>query len=262
MIEAYNNLWARFGIATHKDIEFRRFQENWFYERFKLTKEEFNRIIRGKRVLEVGTGSGAFTHLLTEAEGVIGVDSSDWGIKIARRMMRNHKNIAFVKQDFMKAYPIGFDVVIADQCLHHFPDTFKGLKKAVSFTKKGGTIFFYVYKKKGFLREFCDDFLRVVTTRLPVRFCLQFSRLMCEMGHLLTKINIRLQRLIYWNIMKCFWNELFSYENNLRVNFDWYHPPIAHRHTLNEVWNWLTVLNLGVQFIEVSPSGISVRATR
>lgn len=43
------------------------------------------------------------------------------------------------------------------------------------------------------------------------------------------------QRLIYWSFLKCFWNENFSERLNVLVNFHWYHPPYASRHTEEEV---------------------------
>ena len=52
------------------------------------------------------------------------------------------------------------------------------------------------------------------------------------------------QRLIYWHFLKCFWNEDFSPNLNDLVNFDWYHPPYASRHTEAEVRGWCDELGL------------------
>ena len=43
------------------------------------------------------------------------------------------------------------------------------------------------------------------------------------------------QRLLYYNFVKCFWNDAFDYETNNMVNFDWYHPHNAWQHTEDEV---------------------------
>ena len=67
------------------------------------------------------------------------------------------------------------------------------------------------------------------------------------------------QRLIYYNFVKCFWNEAFDYETNNMVNFDWYHPHNAWQHTEEEVRGWLEAL--GVRefvFHDANPNGLSV----
>jgi len=62
--------------------------------------------------------------------------------------------------------------------------------------------------------------------------------------------------------MKCFWNKTFTYNNNLRINFDWYSPKIAHRHTTKEVKEWIDKLDLTLEYIHEGKSGISVRAKK
>ena len=46
------------------------------------------------------------------------------------------------------------------------------------------------------------------------------------------------QRLIYWNFAKLYWNDEMSFEENVHVNFDWYRPVYAHRQTPDEVQAW------------------------
>jgi len=41
------------------------------------------------------------------------------------------------------------------------------------------------------------------------------------------------------------------------VNFDWYHPHFAYRHTLDEVKGWFDELGLELEHIDESLSGIS-----
>ena len=38
-----------------------------------------------------------------------------------------------------------------------------------------------------------------------------------------------IQRFIYWNFLKCFWNEQLGKETSLVTNFDWYSPSNARR---------------------------------
>jgi hypothetical protein len=70
------------------------------------------------------------------------------------------------------------------------------------------------------------------------------------------------QRLIYWTMLKCFWNDDFSPNLNALVNYDWYHPPYASRHTPEEVEAWCAENALAVERLDVSDAGISVLARR
>ena len=43
---------------------------------------------------------------------------------------------------------------------------------------------------------------------------------------------IDLQRFIYWNFLKCFWNEDLGLNTSISTNYDWYAPANAERYTL------------------------------
>jgi len=261
----YDSLWHKFGWATHNDSYFLKFQKKWFLNRFNLDQDSFQKLIKNKNVIEIGTGSGAFLKNLKTAKKAIGIDISDTGINIASKIYENDKNIILIKEDLFKydGRPLKlYDVVIADQMLHHTKNTFKALEKSVNLVKPNGIIMFYVYKKKTSLREFTDSFTRFFTTKMPKKWCMNFAKLTCKLGEVLSKKNLKLQRWIYWNIIKCFWNENFTYENNLRVNFDWYYPKIANRHTIKEVNSWIENLNLKTKSITIGRSGISIRARK
>lgn len=43
-----------------------------------------------------------------------------------------------------------------------------------------------------------------------------------------------LQRFIYWNFIKCFWNESMGEEVSVSTNFDWYSPSNAFRYNKDE----------------------------
>ena len=66
-----------------------------------------------------------------------------------------------------------------------------------------------------------------------------------------------IQRLFYHNIFKCFYNKDFTFQENNLVNFDWYHPVDAHRHTKDEVYSWFKKAGLININILAPESGIS-----
>jgi hypothetical protein len=71
-----------------------------------------------------------------------------------------------------------------------------------------------------------------------------------------------LQRFFYYHIFKCFWNERFNFDENNLVNFDWYHPAYAHRHTGKEVKAWYQKAGLELVHLDISESGITARGLK
>jgi hypothetical protein len=129
---------------------------------------------------------------------------------------------------------------------------------------------------KGPIREFCDDYLRERTTRMSVDECLRFSEAMTRFGHALSDLRVEievpedlplleiragrydLQRFLYWNVFKMYWNDGMDWTSNVVTNFDWYHPPHAHRHRPEEVRAWFDAERVAVERFDVVESGISV----
>ena len=46
---------------------------------------------------------------------------------------------------------------------------------------------------------------------------------------------VDVQRFIYWNFLKCFWNPELGRETSVVTNFDWYSPSNAQRFSEAEV---------------------------
>ena len=67
------------------------------------------------------------------------------------------------------------------------------------------------------------------------------------------------QRLIYHFFLKCFWNPNLKYTENVAINYDWYHPQLCTRHTIEEVLNWFESAQLKVVHSTVDFYGITVR---
>ena len=70
------------------------------------------------------------------------------------------------------------------------------------------------------------------------------------------------QRLLYHFFLKCFWNGDLDTEANAAINFDWYHPQLSSRHTVEECRAWFARANLNVTWEHVDHYGITMRASR
>ncbi|WP_143271544.1 class I SAM-dependent methyltransferase [Bradyrhizobium mercantei] len=237
-----------------------------------------------KRVLEVGPGSGFNTRFIAQncPGEVFALDISDAAFTTFENT-QDLDNCCVVQADLMET-PFKdemFDFVIADGVLHHTPNTRAAVEALYKKVAPGGQFFFYVYRKMGPVRFFTDEHVRQNFMPLSPEECYAQCEAITDLGRELSRLNATItlekpidvlgipagthnvQRLFYYNFLKCFWNEAFDYETNNMVNFDWYHPHNAWQHTDKEVEGWLK--ELGVEnyvFNDANPNGISVLLTK
>jgi 2-polyprenyl-3-methyl-5-hydroxy-6-metoxy-1,4-benzoquinol methylase len=275
--------WAQYR-EEEKD-QLADFQYQWFDERFGFAGEsDLARFLADKRrILDAGTGPGlcaARCARLSDAR-VVGMDLSD-SVTAAHDRHREQANLDYVQGDILNPpfAPASFDFVVADQVLHHTPDCVRAFATMVELVAPGGQIAAYVYRKKALLRELADEHIIDMTSRLSVDECLELSEQITELGrelsHLGAKVKLDrgvpllgiepgehdVQRLIYWTMLKCFWNEDLGWRQSVMINYDWYSPVYRSRHTEKEVLGWCREAGLEIVNLDVIESGISVRAAR
>ena len=275
--------WAQYR-EEEKD-QLAEFQYKWFDERFGFAGEsalvEF--LADRRRVLDAGTGPGlcaARCARLSDAH-VVGMDLSD-SVITARHRHAEQANLDYVQGDILNPpfAPASFDFVVADQVLHHTPDCVRAFATMAELVAPGGQLAAYVYRKKALLRELADEHIIDMTSRLSVDECLELSEQITELGrelsHLGAKVKLErgvpllgiepgehdVQRLIYWTMLKCFWNEDLGWRQSVMINYDWYSPVYRSRHTEKEVLGWCREAGLEIVNLDVIESGISVRAAR
>jgi len=56
-----------------------------------------------------------------------------------------------------------------------------------------------------------------------------------------------IQRFIYWNFLKCFWNERLGYDSSVMINYDWYSPSNAQRFEKEEFLKMVCENGLKIQ---------------
>lgn len=283
-IKSFAEKWARIPNYGHDD-ETRDFQLSWYLQRYGWdSREDLTHFLSSKQfILDAGTGLGRDTRLYAEnTKGeVFGIDITR-SVDVAYRYLVHLPNAHLIQAD-LTALPFPkdlFDFIASDQVIHHTPNTEASFKYLVDFLRPGGQIAVYIYRKKGPIREFCDDYIRDYTTKMQPDECRRFSESITKLGKSLSgqkyeiiipddipMLEIKagtydLQRFIYWNIFKCFWNNDFDFETNVMVNFDWYHPQYAWRHTPEEVRQWFEDMNLDILNFDVIESGISGRGMK
>lgn len=239
---------------------------------------------RAGRVVDLGCGGGYSSSLWMEdwtGPLWVGVDISE-AIDVAKDRLGHHPNTAFVQADILHP-PFreqSFDAAFSEGVFHHTPSTREAIGSAARLLRTGGELLFYVYRRKAPVREFSDDHIRDQISGLSPDEAWEALRPLTRLAQSLTALKAEIdvpeaipfleipagrydvQRLLYWHFAKLFWNDTFSFEENLHVNFDWYHPRYAHRQSEEEVRDWCEQAQLRITRFDIDPSGFTVRATK
>jgi arsenite methyltransferase len=261
----------------------------WLLERYGFTSgREMREFFASRgRTLDAGCGAGFATSAWI-ADGWnergaewVGADISQ-AIEVARERLGEIGGTEFVQADVLQL-PFreqSFDVVISEGVLHHTPSTERALKSLVPLLSPGGELMVYVYRRKAPIREFADDYVREQLQGLTPEQAWEALRPLTRLGQALAELETEVQvpedvpllgieagrydvqRLIYWNVAKLFWNAEMTFEENNHLNFDWYAPRYAWRQTEEEVRRWFEESELGITRFHVHEAGFTVRGVR
>ena len=236
-----------------------------------------------RRILDAGCGNGRVTALLrrfSEVEThVVGIDLT--AADVAAANLADAPNVHFETRDLLSDLSgLGqFDLVYCQEVLHHTGDAAAAFHNLVSLLAPGGEIAIYVYKLKPPVREFSDDFVRSRMSNLPYESAMEAMREVTELGRALSELKVDvtvpevrafdipagtydIHRFIYHFFAKLFWNPEMDFEESAVVNYDWYHPQLATRHTPDEVEEWFTRAGLTIVHSTVDHYGITMRGVR
>lgn len=176
--------------------------------------------------------------------------------------------------------PERVDVIFSEGVMHHTDSTRDALLGLTRLLKVGGHFMFYVYKKKGPIREFTDDFIRDKLQALPPAQAWDAIVPLTKLGKALGELNVSIdvpeaidlleipagridvQRLFYWHIFKAFYRPDMTIDEMAHINFDWYAPKNAHRQTPEEVQAWCKEAGLEVEREIVEEAGITIVARK
>jgi hypothetical protein len=70
------------------------------------------------------------------------------------------------------------------------------------------------------------------------------------------------QRWLYWNVFKCFYNADWDWETNVMTNYDWYRPVTAYRYRPEEIREWIAAAGLEILHEDVGDAGLSYRCRK
>lgn len=283
--ETFDPKWEQFaGFAVGKPDQ-EAMYDAWYAAKLGVASVDELRAFLATQdhILEVGPGAGQKLRMTAQAcpGMVVGADISA-GADASYAAVRDLPNAHVVQADvFRLPFAEGvFDYAVSDGVLHHTPDTRAAFQAMLRHVAPGGEVLIHVYKRMGPVREFCDDHVREALMQLTPEECLRACEGITKVGQALSGVSgdlvipedvpvlgitagtYSVQRFIYYAMFKCFWNDLFTFEENNMVNFDWYHPHHAWRHTEDEVVGWYTDAGLlNVRGTNPNPNGVAVRGS-
>ena len=256
--DAFSEKWQKYDQSDEKE-RFYQYQRDWYLKLYGFgTEASLANFLSTKNVIfDAGCGLGYkaawFAELAPHAL-VIGMDFSDAASQ-ASLTYSDLPNLFFIQGDIANTGLLtgSVDYTSCDQVIMHTENpeaTFTELGRITS--REVGEFACYFYAKKALPRELLDDYFRIQCAQMASSELWAMSEQLTELGKSLAEIKVGfdcpaipalgikagrydVQRFIYWNFLKCFWNEDLGLETSVVTNFDWYSPSNARRFSEAEV---------------------------
>ncbi len=165
--DLYVELWKSFEDETIAE-------ESLKLLTLRIPKEIISAYIKGKKVMDLGCGSGRYSIALSMAgaEKVVGVDFNKKAFENAQKILSQKKlNVEFVEADILNL-PFedqSFDFVFSNGVLHHTASLEKGLDQLVRVLRGGGKSFIYLYAAGGIFWR-TRDAMRKMFKHIPFEY--------------------------------------------------------------------------------------------
>jgi ubiquinone/menaquinone biosynthesis C-methylase UbiE len=253
--------WRRHKRTQIDDATSKQSEET-FAEKTGLTPED----VRGKRVLDVGVGSGRFSHVVGRWGGIpVGVDLSLAVLSAKKNLARFPGSLVCQGDAFKLPFKEeSFDVVFSIGVLHHTPSTRTAFRSAARFVKPGGVLAVALYDASS--ADFYEHATRYrrYTTELPHSLLHLLSHAAIPVYHALDALRSyrrgkHLAGVLHKVLMTRdhpdpLWQVLDT--------FDWYSPRYQWLHDEDEVKRWF--VELGFERVRRTPDRtmVSVRGER
>jgi SAM-dependent methyltransferase len=258
--DAFAFEWSRYPGSLPED-------EPILLEESQLAAGDF----RGRLVLDAGCGMGRYSiAALALGAEVVALDLSDALLRLAE-LAPQWPKLHVVQGNLLQPplKPLQFDLVYSHGVLHHTSDTHAAFKRVAALVKPGGHLSVWLYGRAGRyrdfatnplrneggfvarhrrlawiivgLRHFVSDFVRVFTTRLPMRLTYALSYVLAALGAL------PLVKYLTFSVHPGFMVRVIE-------NFDWISPPYQWHHTKEELSRWFE--DEGFEVLKVLPHGL------
>lgn len=287
MAQVADSFSAQWAAWRSFPPSYQSFRKRWFLAKIGLQDEAGLRqfVERHARILDAGTGIGYKLQVMRE----VSASSHLYGIDVSRSVIEAARNTAHLPNVRIARADIFhlpferdfFDAIICDGVLHHTGDAGGAFAALVRHLAPGGEIFIHVYRKMGPIRELTDDLIRDKVTKLSNDEAREFVKQFTLFGEAMAASGIEidvpedipilgikkgrhnLQRFMYYMMFQCHWNQDLTFDQNNLINFDWFHPAYASRHTEEEVLGWFAECGLkDVEILRTNVKGVTARGRK
>jgi arsenite methyltransferase len=284
--EAFGFKWQR--RETFDSPPFRDLMRGWLVERYgEIEKADWWNEYGG-RPLVVDAGCGAAFSALElfgkrlDTIRYLGCDISPAVDVAAERLAESGFEGGFLQADLL-ALPLleaSVDVIFSEGVLHHTDSTEHALRALARLLAPGGRFLFYVYRKKGPIREFTDDYVRELLQPMQPEDAWDALMPLTKFGKVLGDLAVTvdvpeeielldipagpidLQRLFYWHVVKAFHHSDLAIDELNHINYDWFAPRNAHRQTPEQVRTWCQAAQLEIERERIEEAGITIVARK
>ena len=267
----FSDKWNNYNKEKlNEKKNFFEFQKKWYLKLYGFSDEQELQSYLSKKevILDAGCGLGYKAKWfadLSPSSLVIAMDYSD-SIYRAAENYSSIPNLVFVKNDIANSQikNNSVDYISCDQVIHHTENPQKTINEFYRILKPNSELAVYVYAKKALPRELIDDYFRDKSKTTSKEEMWNFSKQLTELGKRLSDLKITIdvpeitllgikageidiQRFIYWNFLKCFWNKELGEATSVSTNYDWYSPSNAFRYNKDDFEKLLLEANFKIE---------------
>jgi SAM-dependent methyltransferase len=255
--DVFSDKWEKYERSDEKDRLF-DYQRRWYLKLYGFETEAalVRHLSPCHVIFDAGCGLGykaAWFATLAPHALVIGMDFSDAAAQAARTYSYM-ENLYFIQGDIADTGMRSgcTDYVSCDQVIMHTESPARTFAELARLTAPRGQLACYFYAKKALPRELLDEYFRSRCRELSREQLWAMAEQLTDLGRRLSEIKVEfdapeipelgikggrydIQRFLYWNFLKCFWNEDLGLETSVVTNFDWYSPSNARRFSKADV---------------------------
>lgn len=265
--DVFSEKWTSYAenVDAKEQQKLWDFQKQWYLKLYGFKDEQDLAMFLQKQkvIFDAGCGLGYLSEwfaTLSPHSVIIAMDISE-SVVVAAQKYKKYKNIYFIKGDIANT-PFKDSIVDYVSChaviMHtEKPEvTFCELSRVLKpvGVAGGGGFSCYVYAKKALPRELVDDYFRIKCKDISYKELRKMSEQLSDLGKRLQALQVEfespdipllgikggkydIQRFIYWNFLKCFYNAELGWDTSVITNFDWYAPSNAKRYSEEEFKN-------------------------
>lgn len=267
------------------DEEFIKHQLNDFLKRYGFKNEQdFSKYLENvETIAEIGAGEGRLVDWFLKFSDatIYALEISD-STKYLQEKYEDTDRVIIIKADALY-HPFAegsIDLLSCEQSIHHTDQPGKIFDSLAQSLSPEGKVLLSVYTEKSPIREKFDKIIREGIAELSSEEKYEVAKKITDIGKILSELKVdvtvpedytefgnlkgkkmSLQRFMYYAVMKCFWNDDFTYDKCVEFNHDWYSYPICNTVSPSEVKSWFKTNKIEIDHVDANNSNVNIRGS-